>query len=159
MRTRAPSLSYESVSHPSKHVVRYSYRGMSLRDKTPVHSAHLCTIQEIVQFLSAFTDTDDCNALMLGSGAQCHANPDAKHAHREHHPQVDPTCLLVQPSLYPSGPAFYPLSSQVYLRRRRGGSCRRASSIGPRRAWTLVRTALSRRRAPIEAAKPGSLAF
>jgi hypothetical protein len=29
VRTRAPSLSYESVSHPSKHVVRYSYQGIN----------------------------------------------------------------------------------------------------------------------------------
>ena len=29
VRTRAPSLSYVSVSHPSKHVVRYSYQGIN----------------------------------------------------------------------------------------------------------------------------------
>src|SRR5712672_1376334 len=29
VRTRAPSLSYVSVSHPSKHVVRYSYQSIS----------------------------------------------------------------------------------------------------------------------------------
>ena len=39
VRTRAPSLSYVSVSHPSKHVVRYSYQGISLREEAPIYNA------------------------------------------------------------------------------------------------------------------------
>jgi hypothetical protein len=41
VRTRAPSLSYESVSHPSKHVVRYSYEGISLCARTRTKCAPL----------------------------------------------------------------------------------------------------------------------
>jgi hypothetical protein len=42
VRTRAPSLSYVSVSHPSKHVVRYSYQSINFGvSKHPyVHSQH-----------------------------------------------------------------------------------------------------------------------
>jgi hypothetical protein len=65
VRTRAPSLSYESVSQPSKHVVLYSYQGFSFCEQKPAVNAHLCAIQEIVQFLGAFSNTDDCETLML----------------------------------------------------------------------------------------------
>jgi hypothetical protein len=61
VRTRAPSESYVSVSHPSKHVVQYSYQGISLRDEATFHDAHLGAIQEIVQFLGALTNADHCN--------------------------------------------------------------------------------------------------
>ena len=83
-----------------------------------------------------------------------------RYTHRGHRPRADPACHPVQLSRCPSAPSsFYPPSSQVSLRRRRDGSGRRASSTGPRRAWTLVQTALLCRRSPIEATKPGSLAF
>jgi len=130
--TRAPSLSYVSVSHPSKHVVRYSYQHISLREEASMYSTHLCAIQEIVQFLGAFADTDNSKPLTLN--IQHHANPSA-YTHREHRPRADPACHLVQPSRYPSAPpSFYPPSSQVSPSRRRDESYRRASSIGPRRA-------------------------
>ena len=71
VRTRAPSLSYESVSHPSKHVVRYSYQGIKIVcEQGTVHNVHLCAIQEIVQFLRAFPNTDDCVALSFNAQHQ-----------------------------------------------------------------------------------------
>jgi nicotinic acid mononucleotide adenylyltransferase len=38
--------------------------------KNPVHNAHLFAIQEIVQFLGAFANTDHCEALTLSAQRQ-----------------------------------------------------------------------------------------
>ena len=80
VRTRAPSLSYESVSHPSKHVVRYSYQNINLcvSKQGPVHNAqrtHLCAIQEIVQFLRAFPNTDHYSVLRRSIQPKKYTNP------------------------------------------------------------------------------------
>jgi hypothetical protein len=82
VRTRAPSLSYVSVSQPSKHVVWYSYQSISLRDGAPIYNAHLCAIQQIVQFLGASTNADHYKMLTFDPDAQRNAIPDQIHSPR-----------------------------------------------------------------------------
>ena len=119
VRTRAPSLSYVSVSHPSKHVVRYSYQRISLREEAPMYSTHFCTIQKIVQFLGAFTDTDNSKPL-----DPQHITPrEPKHEHSPRTPSASgssvPPCPTFTLSL--RAPLFLPafFSSFSFSTKRR----------------------------------------